>query len=59
MSDLYYKRYRTYTKENPLIVKIANGTYVADSSFREDDEEVNYVHLDVAMTVIGEDRDDT
>ena len=59
LSDLYYKRYRTYTKENPLIVKIANGTYVADSSFREDDEEVNYVHLDVAMTVIGEDRDDT
>ena len=59
LSDLYYKRYRTYTKENPLIVKIANGTYVAESSFREDDEEVNYVHLDVAMTVIGEDRDDT
>ena len=57
LSNLY-----TYAADDPLLVQIANGEHVADSYVRESDDSedvVNYVSLNFAMALVGEDRDDT
>ena len=56
------KCFYEYTRADPLVVQVANGTHTVASSLRDgggEDAEVNYLKLPFSISLVGENRDAT